>query len=63
MKREGREAVWEGVILCQSVEEGKREAVSGNCLQSGLGSPSVCVWNQSCEMRLESRNQMEMESN
>ena len=43
MKREGREAVWEGVILCQSVEEGKREAVSGNCLQSGLGSPSVCV--------------------
>lgn len=46
------EAVWERVTLCQSVEERKREAFSGNCLQSGLAGVSMCmVWELGNEIR------------
>ena len=50
-------------LVPKSVWRRERERLSQETAYNLAWGALVCVWNQSCEMRLESRNQMEMESN
>lgn len=48
---------------CVRVWRRERERLSQETAYNLAWGALVCVWNRSCEMRSESRNQMEMESN